>query len=162
MNCLSCCIVGLVTRLWAGQFGVQFLAGARDFSHLQKCLRPALGLTLHHTGCMSVFLPGGVMLITHLHLVLRFSISGAVPLLLLCAFMTCTRTAVSFTALKTLYKGGHYMLFSMFFSLICAVCFTNLLIITFQDSQCSRKPCNRHLVPQIKHWSPNPTGCLNP
>lgn len=49
----------------------------------------------------------GVKLITHLHLVLRLRVSGALPLLPLYAFMTQTRTTLPFTFTDLLLNATH-------------------------------------------------------
>jgi len=78
--------------LWTGQFGVQFLTSATFCSLLQNVTKDC-GVTQPPIQCIPGFFPWGlsaegVMLTTtHLQLVLRLRMTGAIPLLPLCAFM---------------------------------------------------------------------------
>jgi hypothetical protein len=89
-------VVGIATRLRAALFGVQVLVGGRDIYFLQNVKTGSYSvgtgtLTRGHIG-------QGVKLNTHIHLVPRLRMSGAVPLLPLHAFITWTS--------KTFLSGG--------------------------------------------------------
>ena len=155
---LNCCVFGIINRLWALQFGVQFLMGARDFYHLQNVYisfraRPSsyfVCITALSLWCYAQHPPPcGTW----------FEMSGTVCPLLLWAFLACIRTALSFAASQILYKGGH---FSAVNALLESGRFISqtFLVITVRDTSCFPKHCNSHLVPQAEHWSADPTRCL--
>jgi len=75
---ITCFIVGVVTSLQAGVFGVWFLAGGRTVFFSPKSHLLFSGYQVSSPG---------TKLATHLRLVPRFRISRAVPLLLLCTFV---------------------------------------------------------------------------
>ena len=75
---ITCCVVGIVTSMQAGASGVWFLARGRTVFFSPKFHLPF--------SCYQVSSPG-MKLTTHLHLVPRLRISGAVLLLLLCVFV---------------------------------------------------------------------------
>jgi hypothetical protein len=90
--------VGVGTRLRAGQSGVRILVGKRVFL-LFKTFWPALGPTQPPTQLVPGFFPRGAKLTTHLDLVLRLRMSGAVPHLPLYAFMAWTGKNLPFLPL---------------------------------------------------------------
>ena len=122
--------------------------------------RSGLGPILLHILCVSLPFPCGVMLVSHLHPVVQFGMSRTVRLLLW-AFVACAGTALFLLLYRYCSKEDTVQCCQCFIG-IWAVYFTDLLVITIQDTRCFPKHCNRHSVPHTEHWSADPTGCLNP
>jgi len=81
-------VVGIVTRLRVGWQGVRTQGGARYLFLFPKSFRPALSPNQRPIHWVPELFPGqGVMLTTHLHPVPRLSMSRAIPLLHLYAFV---------------------------------------------------------------------------
>ena len=86
-------VVGVATGLRAGRSGCRVLVGARGF-----LLSKTSGLSLKPTQLPIQWVPGlwgqGVKLTTHLPLMLRLTMSGAIHLFPLYAFMAWTGTTL--------------------------------------------------------------------
>jgi hypothetical protein len=93
-------IVSIVNRLHAGRSRVRILAGVRDFCLLQNVqTSPGAHPVFFFNGYRGFhgYSGWGVKLTTHLHLVPRLRMIGAMPLLPLYAFMVWTETTLPLT-----------------------------------------------------------------
>jgi len=99
---IRCSSVGIATRLRDGWSGVLILVGATDIcspKRLDRQWGPTCLLLNGCRGCFSGYSVRGVKLTTQLYLVLMLGMDGAMPLLLLYAFMAWTVKTLS------LYRG---------------------------------------------------------
>jgi hypothetical protein len=91
-------MIGIVTRLWVGQFSIPFAVGARDFFLIQN-IQSSLGLHIvSYSLSTRISFPRGEAGYEADHTFCvepALRMSGAIPLLPMCAFMACTGTALS-------------------------------------------------------------------
>jgi hypothetical protein len=114
---ITCFIVGVVTSLQAGVFGVWFLAGGRTVFFSPKSHLLFSGYQVSSPG---------MKLATHLHLVPRFRISRAVPLLLLCTFVVWSWVYCGTWVFITAFTTAQYWMVlrasTIQFTYACIVC----------------------------------------
>jgi hypothetical protein len=91
------CIVSTMTRLWAGQSRVPMLVWDRDLSLLQNIQTSSRAQPASYWSGSAVCSSGpSVKLTTHLHLMWRLRMCGAMPPLCQYAFMTHTGKILAF------------------------------------------------------------------
>jgi hypothetical protein len=91
-----CCghnVAGRVARLWAGRAG-GYVPHRDKLVLFSETFTLALGPTQHPIQWVPRVLPVGVQITTHLHLLLRLRMSGALPSLSLRAFIAWTGKTV--------------------------------------------------------------------